>query len=103
MNTEPTPVYPTCSGDDDLVSVGSLVERMIGVAGGAATESYQFSDAAPKGLTTKLTGPAPAARSGGMDDRFDEHFEGFRVRAGSASNARLGRAHTKNQESAPCR
>ena len=36
---------------------------MIGVAGGAATESYQFSDAAPKGLTLALTGTALAARS----------------------------------------
>ena len=77
MNAEPTPVYPTCSGDDDLVSVGSLVERMIGVAGGAATESYQFSDAAPKGLTHKLTGHNLAARTREKGGGIDVEHDGF--------------------------
>ena len=91
MNAEPTPVYPTCSGDDDLVSVGSLVERMIGNAGGAFTESFQFSDAAPKGLTAKMTGPAPAALSRDKQDGFGVHFEGFRLRAGSGVDCRVRR------------
>ena len=87
-------MYPTCSGDDDLVSVGSLVERMIGNAGGAFTESFQFSDAAPKGLTAKMTGPAPAARSREKNHGNDVHIDRFRMRAGSVVDCKVRQTRT---------